>query len=67
MQNIPLVPPVIPPKEDKLTDMVAIHNHKTYGGSYNPVELEEWTRGMKNIFAVIEVQEETSINIRTFT
>jgi len=26
-----------------------------YDGKYNPVELEEWIRGMKKIFVVVEV------------
>jgi len=28
--------------------------------------LEEWIRGMENIFAVIEVPEEKKVNIMTF-
>jgi len=42
MKRIPPVSPVNPPKEDKLADMVARHNPKPYGGSYDPMELEEW-------------------------
>jgi len=30
------------------------------------VELEEWIRGMENIFAVIEVLKEKKVNIETF-
>ena len=57
-QRIPPLSPINTPKEDKLADTVARHNPKTYGGSYNPVGLEEWIRGMEKIFAVIEVLEE---------
>jgi len=57
MQYIPLVPLVYPPKEDKLMDRVASRNPNTYGGSYDPVELEEWIRGMEKIFTVIEVPQ----------
>ena len=60
MQCIPPAPPVNPP-EDKLADRVAKHNPKTYGGSYDPVELEEWIRSMEKIFAVIEVSEEKKV------
>jgi len=66
MKCIPLVPPVNPHKEDKLADRVATRNSKNYGGSYDPVELEEWIRGMEKIFVVIEVLEEKRVNIRTF-
>ena len=55
-----------PPKEDKLVDRVARCNPKTYGGSYDPVELEEWIRGMEKIFVTIEVPDEKSITIETF-
>jgi len=44
MQRIPLVPPVSPCKADKLADRVARCNPKSYGGSYDPMELEEWIR-----------------------
>jgi len=30
---------------------------RTYGGSYDLVELEEWIRSMKNIFIMIEAPE----------
>jgi len=66
IQRIPPVPPVNPFEEDKLADRVARHNLKTYGESYDPVELKEWIRGMKNIFAMFEVPEENRENIRTF-
>ena len=66
MQHIPLVPLVDDPKEDKLADRVARHNCKTYGGSYNPMDLKEWIGGMKNIFTVIEVIEEKRVNIEMF-
>jgi len=50
VQCIPLLPPINPPKEDNLTDRVVRHNPKTYGGSYDPMELEEWIRGMEKMF-----------------
>jgi len=66
MQHIPLVPLVDPPKEDKLANRVVRRNPGTYGGSNDPVELEEWIKGMKKIFIVIEVAEEKKVNIGTF-
>jgi len=63
---IPPVPPVNSPKEDKLTGRGARHNPKTYGGSYDPMELEEWIRGTEKNFIVIEVPEEKKVNIGTF-
>jgi len=37
-----------------------------YEGKYDPVELEEWIRGMENIFAIVEVLENKKVNIGTF-
>jgi len=44
--------------------MVARCNPKTYCGSYNPVELEEWIRSMKKIFTIVEVLEENKVTIK---
>jgi len=55
MQRIPPAPPINPLKEDKLVNRLTRCNPKTYDGSYDPVELEEWIRSMENIFVVIEV------------
>ena len=54
------------PKEDKITDMIARCNPKTYGGSYNLVKLEKQIRGIEKIFAIIEVPQEKKVNIWTF-
>ena len=54
------------PKEDKIIDMIARCNPKTYGGSYNLVELEKQIRGIEKIFAIIEVPQEKKVNIWTF-
>ena len=61
-----LVPPVNPPKQDKLTDKVVRGNPKAYGESYDPMEVEEQIRGMRKIFTVIEVPKVYKVNIRTF-
>jgi len=66
MKRIPQVPNETPLKEDKLADRVAQCNPKVYDGSYDPVVLEEWIRGMEKIFTVVEVPEEKKINIRTY-
>ena len=42
-------------KSDKLTGGVARRNPKVYDGNVDPVELEDWIRGIKKIFAVVEV------------
>jgi len=55
MKHIPLVPPVNPPKEHKLVDRIVWHNPRTYGESYDPVELKEWIRGMEKIFSMNKV------------
>jgi len=41
MECIPLVPLVNPTKKDKLADKVVRRDPKTYGGSYDPMVLEE--------------------------
>jgi len=46
--------------------MVARRNPKTYDGKYDPMELEEWIKGMEKIFTTVEVPEEKKVNIRTF-
>jgi len=40
MKWIPLVPPEISPKNDKVVDKVARRNPKTYDRKYNEVELK---------------------------
>jgi len=50
IKHIPPMPPENPPNEDKIAYRVAQHNPKNYGGSYDPMELEEWIRGIE-IFA----------------
>jgi len=66
MKQIPPAPSEIPRKDDKLADRVARHNLKVYDGKYDLVELEEWIRGMENIFTVVEIPNEKKVNIRTF-
>ena len=66
MQLILPVPLINPHKEDRLADSVARCNPKTCSRSYDAVKLEEWIRGMKNIFTIIEVPEEKRVNIMTF-
>jgi len=66
MQRIPPAPPINPLKQDKLVDGVVKCNLKTYGGSYDPVELEERIRGMEKIFAVIKVPEKKKVSTGTF-
>ena len=63
MKHIPPVPPINSPKEDKLAYRVARCNPKTYGGSYDPMELEGL---IGKTFIVIEVLKEKLVNIRTF-
>jgi len=41
MKRIPQVLTETPPKKDKIANRVAQCNPKVYGGSYNPVLLEE--------------------------
>jgi len=66
MKRIPQVPAETPPKEDKLADRVVRRNPKVYDGSYDPVVLEEWIRGIKKIFTVVEVPEGKKVNIGTY-
>ena len=54
-----------PSKTDKLENRIARYNLKVYEGKYHPVELEEWIRGIGKICIVVEVLEETKINVRT--
>ena len=49
-----------------MADRVAKRNPRMYGGTYDPVELEEWIRGMEKIFALVEVPENKKVNIGTF-
>ena len=60
------MPPINPPKVDKLADMVARRNPNTYGRSYDPVESKEWIRGMEKIISIIKVPEEKKVNVGTF-
>ena len=57
-----------PYKEDQIADGVAYRNLKTYDGKYNPMELEEWIRGMEKIFIIIKLffVKEKKVNITTF-
>ena len=66
MKWIPPVPAENPVREDPLVDRVARRNHKVYDGKYEPVESEEWVRGMKKIFTMVEVPEEKKVNIGMF-
>ena len=66
MKWIPPIPPVNPPKEDKIVNRVAWPNPKTYDGKYDSVELEDWIRGMEKIFTVFEVPKERKVYINTF-
>jgi len=66
MKRIPQVPTETSPKEDKLADRVARQNPKVYDGSYDPVVLEEWIKGMEKIFTVVEVLEEKKVDIGTY-
>ena len=63
MKRIPQVPTKTPPKEDKLANRVARRNPKVYDGTYDPVVLKQWLRGMEKIFRVVEVPEEKKVNI----
>jgi len=66
MKRIPPIPPEGPTKPDDVAVRVAKCNPRTYEGKYDPVELEEWIRGMENIFAIVEVPENKKVNIGTF-
>ena len=66
MQRIPPAPPINLPKEDKLIGRVARRNPKTYGGRYNPMELDEWIKTIEKIFVITKVPEEKRVNIGTF-
>ena len=60
--NAPLgsqVLPEHPPRSDKLADRVARRNPKVYDGNLDPVEVEDWIRGMEKIFAVIRILHTT--------
>jgi len=65
ISSVPPIPSENPPKSDTLADRVAERNPKVYNGNLDPVELEDWIRGMKNIFAMIEVPEEKKVNMGT--
>ena len=64
MQCIPPAPRN-PPKEDKVADRVARRNPKTYGGSNDPMELEEWIKVMEKNFAVIKVAKDNKVTVGT--
>ena len=66
LSSAPLVPPENPPNTNKLADRVARRNLKVYDGNFDPIELEDWIRRMKKIFAGVEVPEEKKVNIGTF-
>ena len=66
MKRIPQVPTEAPPKEDKLANRLARRNPKVYDGSYDPVVLEEWIRGVVNIITVVEVPKGKKVNIVTY-
>jgi len=66
MKQIPPIPPEGSSKPDDLAYRVAKRNRRTCEGKYDPVELEEWIRGMKNIFTVVEVPENKKVNVRIF-
>ena len=66
MKRIPPIPPESTSKPDDVADRVAKHNLRTYDAKYDPVELEEWIRGIEKIFALIEVPENKMMNIGTF-
>ena len=66
MKRIRKVLAEAPLKEDKLADRVARRNLKVYDGSYDPVVLEEWIRGIEKIFTVVEVTEGKKVNIGTY-
>jgi len=63
---VPHVPPENPPKSNKLANTVAQCNLKVYDGNLDPIELENWIKGIEKIYAIIEVPEERKVNIRTF-
>jgi len=72
MKRIPAAPsgsqvlPEHPPRSDKLVDRVARSNPKVYDGNLDPIELEDWIRGMEKIFTVVEAPEEKKVNLGTF-
>ena len=66
MKRNPPIPPKGPTKPNNAADRVAKRNPRTYEGKYDPVELEEWIRGMEKIFAIVEVPENKKVNIGTF-
>ena len=63
MKRIPQVPIETPPKEDKLADRIAWRNPRVYDGTYDPIVLEEWVRGMEKIFTMVGVPEEKKVNV----
>ena len=66
MKRIPQVPTEIPPKEDELANRGARRNPKAYNGTYDPVVLKEWIKGMEKIFTMVEALEEKKVNIGTY-
>jgi len=66
MKWIPQVPTETPPKKDNLADRVAQRKPKVYNGSYDPVVLDKWIRGMEKIFTMVEVPEKKKVNIGTY-
>ena len=37
-----------------------------YDGTYDPIVLEKWVRGMEKIFTMVEVPEEKKVNMGTY-
>ena len=66
MKRIPPIPPKSPSTPNDVADRVAKRNPRTCDGKYDLVLLEEWIRGMKRIFAIVEVPEDKKMDIRTF-
>ena len=67
MKHIPPVLLVNPLKEDKIIDRIARCNRKTYGGSYELVELKKWIKEIEKIFTIIKVPKKKKVNsIGTF-
>ena len=57
MKQIPPIPPEGSSKPDDVADRVAKCNPKMYDGKYDPVELEEWIRGMEKILRWLKCLE----------
>ena len=69
IKRIPPIPPVPldkPSKFDNLADRIARHNPKIYDRKLDPLELEDWIRGMEKVFTIVEVTTEKKVNIGTF-